>query len=156
MVVPLSLKATTTMKNSTQSFFRPGAFSFVLRGRKVILGEVLDLRDGDVRITGNKRHGYLQVAVLQEGRLELLGGMWARKRHALPMETAQRVQDSLMALMADDYFVVLAAILAAEASERQSTPARLIRAIKEAVSGSGARRQAREHAFAVGARAHLA
>jgi hypothetical protein len=118
---------------NVHSFFRPSSFSLVLRGRKVILGEVGDLCDGDLKISGQKQHGYLQVAMLREGRPTPLGGLWGRKRHALPYEVAQRLLDTLQTLRADEYFVMLAGLLAAEAHTREPAQ-QVVELVKRAVA----------------------
>jgi hypothetical protein len=97
------------------SFFRTESFVFVLRGRRLILGEVADLLDGDLQVVGNKRHGILRVSMLDGGGFRLLGGTWARRRYPMPQEVCERLLDSMRLLGADDYFVVLCAMLLTEA-----------------------------------------
>ncbi len=97
------------------SFFRTESFVFVLRGRRLILGEVADLLDGDLQVVGNKRHGILRVSMLDGGSFRLLGGTWARRRYPMAQEVCERLLDSMRLLGADDYFVVLCAMLLTEA-----------------------------------------
>lgn len=104
------------------SFFRTESFVFVLRGRRLILGEVADLLDGDLQVVGNKRHGILRVAMLDGGGFRLLGGTWARRRYPMPQEVCERLLDSMCLLRADDYFVVLCAMLLTEAPAPTRAP----------------------------------
>lgn len=116
-----------------QSFYRPESFALVLRGRKLILGEVNDVCDGDLRITGNKKHGYLQVAEFRQGKTQMLGGLWGHKRHALPLEVAERVLDTMRTLRADEFFVALSALIAAEARSATPPAVQFVDAIKRAM-----------------------
>jgi hypothetical protein len=61
------------------------------------------------------------------------GGLWGRKRHALPYEVAQRLLDTLQTLRADEYFVMLAGLLAAEAHTREPAQ-QVVELVKRAVA----------------------
>lgn len=98
-----------------RSYLRPNSFTLILRGRKVIMGEVDDLRDGDLKIVGHKDKAYLQVSIVEAHKLRVLGGRWRGKQHALPLEVARRLHSAMMRLAVDDYFIVVSALLKVEA-----------------------------------------
>lgn len=96
------------------SFFRTESFVFVLRGRRLILGEIADLLDGDLRVSGSKRHGCLRVSMVENGRFRPMGGRWSRARYPMPTEMCERVLDAVRTLGADEFFIVLCAMLLLE------------------------------------------
>lgn len=99
-----------------RSYMRPNSFTLILRGRKVIMGEVDDVRDGDLKIVGHKDKAYLQVAIIEaQHKVRVLGGRWRGKQHPLPLEVARRLHSAMMRLAVDDYFIVVSALLKVEA-----------------------------------------
>lgn len=96
------------------SFFRTESFVFVLRGRRLILGEITDLLEGDLRVCGSKRHGCLRVSVMEHGRFRPMGGGSSRTRLPMPAEMCERVFDAVRTLGADEFFIVLCAMLLVE------------------------------------------
>ena len=105
-----------------RSYLRPNSFTLILRGRKVIMGEVDDVRDGDLKIVGHKDKAFLQVAVIEANKARVLGGRWRGKQYALPLDVARRLHNTMMRLAVDDYFIVVSALLKVEALPTPTEP----------------------------------
>lgn len=101
--------------SSIPSFSRPDRFSFILRGRKVILGHVDDLQEGDLRVCGSLTRGFFQILrYTKDLHTVLLGGRWAQRFHytRLTYEEIERVECALMRLSVRDWFIFVAAEMA--------------------------------------------
>lgn len=123
---------------SVPSFRRPERFSFILRGRTVILGqlELDEIREGDLRVSGALTRGFFQIQRYTSNQhTVVLGGRWAKHFHyqRLSFEDVERVECALMRLQVEDWFLVVAAEMALTLSA--SEPARPVTEFLKRLAG---------------------
>jgi len=98
-----------------QSFFRPDSFCIILRGTKVIVGDVDDLQTDDLKIVGNLRRASLSVARYRDGKFTVIGGRFGCQTRAMNRDVAERVCDTMRFLNTADWFVCAAVLILEEA-----------------------------------------
>jgi hypothetical protein len=101
------------------SFVRPSTFSFLLRGEKVLLGEVQEgAMAGDLKVAGDVKEGFLRVSRYDGAHWRNAGGYWSGQLYKMTSRHAQHVSMAMRALGVDDYFIAAAALLATDAESR--------------------------------------